>query len=400
MPEIVLSTIHQRVRAQWYYPVHFTTGLLGLGNPLLRDALAGQRGPARALFVLDGGMLEHHPDLPARLAAYAEVHHEALELAAPPLVLPGGETVKRENDHVQRVLAAVDAAAIDRHSFVVAVGGGALLDAVGFAAATAHRGVRLVRVPTTVLSQNDSAVGVKNGVNLFGKKNFLGSFAPPFAVLNDLEFLPTLEDRDWLGGTSEAIKVALIKDRAFFESLERDAGALRTRDLGAMARLVHRCAELHLEHIAGGDPFEMGSARPLDFGHWAAHKLESLTDHRLRHGEAVAIGIALDATYSMLSGLLDEPGWRRVVSLLQALGLPLHAPELEAHLGDPDHPRSLLRGLEEFREHLGGRLTVTLLEGIGRGVERHVMNDELVRRSVATLATLERARPAGLVPAA
>ena len=93
---------------------------------------------------------------------------------------------------------------------MVAIGGGAVLDAVGYAAATAHRGVRLIRVPTTVLSQDDSAVGVKNGINAFGKKNFVGSFAPPHAVLNDFDLLRTLQDRDWRAGISEAVKVALL----------------------------------------------------------------------------------------------------------------------------------------------------------------------------------------------
>ena len=114
---------------------------------------------------------------------------------------------------------------IDRHAYVLAVGGGALLDMVGYAAATAHRGVRLVRVPTTVLSQNDSGIGVKNSVNAFGKKNFLGTFAPPFAVFNDFTFLTTLSDRDWRAGISEAIKVALLKDATFFAFLEEHATA-------------------------------------------------------------------------------------------------------------------------------------------------------------------------------
>ena len=132
--------------------------------------------------------------------------------------------------------------AIDRHSYVVAIGGGAVLDAVGYAAATAHRGVRLVRVPTTTLSQDDSAVGVKNGINAFGKKNFVGTFAPPHAVLNDFDLLTTLDDRDWRAGISEAVKVALLKDSAFFAWIEQHARELDERSLDAMAMLVHRCA--------------------------------------------------------------------------------------------------------------------------------------------------------------
>lgn len=382
-----MDVIHQEVRISFRYPVHFTSGLFQADNPVLRDTLAPSQGePPRALFVLDDGLLERRPGLPGEVEAYAGRHADALSIAGSPLALPGGERVKQDESGVRAVLERVDALGIDRHSFVVAVGGGALLDAVGYAAAIAHRGVRLVRVPTTVLSQNDSAVGVKNGVNAFGKKNFLGTFAPPHAVINDHEFLETLDDRDWRSGISEAAKVALIKDAPFFEALERDAPALRARDPGAMRALVRRCAELHLEHIAGGDPFERGSARPLDFGHWAAHKLEALSGHRLRHGEAVAVGIALDSTYSHLAGFLPHADWTRALGLLEAVGLPLWAPELGRNLERPGDPASVLRGLTEFREHLGGRLSVTLLERVGRGFEAHEMDEALIRRAIATLA--------------
>jgi 3-dehydroquinate synthase len=271
---------------------------------------------------------------------------------------------------------------------MMVIGGGAVLDMGGFAAATAHRGIRLIRVPTTVLAQNDSGVGVKNGINAFGAKNFVGTFAPPYAVINDREFLRTLDDRDWRSGIAEAIKVALIKDRAFFESLAIDAERLAppTRDPDAIERLVHRCAELHLEHIAtGGDPFELGSSRPLDFGHWAAHRLEHLTAYRLRHGEAVAIGIALDTTYSWLLGLLSEAEWVRIMSLFDHLGFMLFVPELEAHLDHPTHDRSLFRGLREFQEHLGGRLTIMLLRGIGRPIEVHEIDQEVYRKAIQHL---------------
>lgn len=259
-----------------------------------------------------------------------------------------------------------------------------MLDAVGFAAATAHRGVRLVRVPTTVLSQNDSGVGVKNGINAYGRKNFLGCFAPPHAVLCDLDVLRTLSDRDWRAGIAEALKVALLKDAAFFAWLEENAVALRERDEPAMERLVRRCAELHLEHIAtSGDPFELGSSRPLDFGHWAAHKLEALSRYTLRHGEAVGVGIALDATYAYLAGLLAERDWRRVLDAIAAVGLPLHVPELQAE--DAAGRRELLAGLDEFREHLGGRLTIMLLKGIGRGIEVHAIDEVLVLEAAERL---------------
>jgi 3-dehydroquinate synthetase len=264
-----------------------------------------------------------------------------------------------------------------------------VLDMAGLAGATAHRGVRLIRIPTTVLSQNDSGVGVKNGVNAYGKKNFLGTFAPPYAVVNDSRFLTTLSDRDWRSGIAEAIKVALIKDAAFFEFLEDRAPALASRDMAAMQRLIYRCAELHLQHIAtSGDPFELGSARPLDFGHWSAHKLEQLSGYRLRHGEAVAIGLALDTTYSYLSGFIPEADWRRVLGLLLETGFAIHTPELGDYLEARDNPLCLLQGLREFREHLGGELTITLVERIGHGLEVHEIDERLMVESIALLERL------------
>lgn len=382
-----MQPIDQVVRISFRYPVHFTTGLFGLGNPLLRDILGADRaatGPSKVLCVIDGGLVEHQPNVLAAIAAYAQNVDAAFALAAPPLIVEGGEEVKNDPAQVMTVHRAISEYGIDRHAYVVAVGGGAVLDMVGYAAATAHRGVRLVRVPTTVLSQNDSGVGVKNSVNAFGKKNFLGTFAPPFAVLNDFAFLTTLSDRDWRAGISEAVKVALLKDPAFFTFLEQHASALVTRDMEAMRWLVYRCAQLHLQHIAtSGDPFELGSSRPLDFGHWAAHKLEQISNYGLRHGEAVAVGLALDSTYAHLTGLLPEADWRRILNLIVAVGLPLYVPELDAGALDGTH--AILAGLEEFREHLGGRLTIMLLERIGTGIEVHEMDHGLILASMTRL---------------
>ncbi|HVZ34005.1 MAG TPA: 3-dehydroquinate synthase, partial [Polyangiaceae bacterium] len=274
---------------------------------------------------------------------------------------------------------------LDRQSFCLAIGGGAALDLIGFAAATCHRGVRIVRLPTTVLGQNDSGIGVKNGVNAFGLKNFVGSFAVPFAVINDFAFLGTLSRRDRIAGIAEAVKVALIRDARFFDWLCAQAHALSALEPSATAQMIRRCARLHVEHIAGGgDPFELGSARPLDFGHWAAHKLESLTGHRLRHGEAVAIGIALDSLYSVEAGLLGREVGERIVRLLVELGFRLYDPALE--LRDSAGELAVLGGLREFREHLGGELTISLLRAAGASLNVHDMDAALVSRCIEGLS--------------
>jgi 3-dehydroquinate synthase len=258
---------------------------------------------------------------------------------------------------------------------------------VGFAAAVSHRGVRLVRIPTTVLAQNDSAVGVKNSINAFHKKNFLGTFAPPFAVLNDFDFLLTLDDRDWRSGIAEAIKVALIKDTTFWQFIKTNAEALASRDMLSMQWLIHRCAQMHLDHIASGDPFEMGSSRPLDFGHWSAHKLEQLTNYELRHGEAVAIGIALDCAYAYLAGMLSKDELDEILEVMQEIGFHLFSPVLLKKEENPQQLSQLaiIKGLSEFREHLGGRLTITLLENIGKGKEVNQIDSALVEKAIYLL---------------
>jgi 3-dehydroquinate synthase len=390
-----MDVLDQSVSLTLRYPVHFTTGLFDAGNPLLRTIVAvpGDPAPAEVAAIVDAGVLRAHPACLDRLAGYCDVHRDAIRLAGTPLVVPGGEVVKNDPQYLDAAHQAIHASGLCRHSYVLAIGGGALLDMAGYAAATAHRGIRLIRVPTTVLAQDDSAVGVKNGVNAYGLKNYFGTFAAPFAVLSDFDFLDTLESRDWLGGVSEAVKAALIRDAAFFARLEQLAPALVDRNRQAMEEVVRRSAALHLAHIAtGGDPFELGSSRPLDFGHWSAHRLEALTGNRLRHGEAVAIGVALDTTYACLAGDLAVTDWQRIIDLLLALQFTLWIPELGAHLDSPDHPRSVLRGLAEFREHLGGRLTVMLLRGIGEAFDVHDIDPGVMIRSIGVLQRVEVAR--------
>ncbi len=384
------QTLQQTVTVTFDYQVHFTFDLFDRDNCLLRDALnSNADSRANLIVVVDGGLLTPMPDLVQRIQAYADHYSDAINLKSQPLIIPGGEAIKNDPAQVQTVLQLIHDVGLCRHSYVVAIGGGALLDMVGYAAATAHRGIRLVRVPTTVMAQDDSGVGVKNSINAFGKKNFLGTFSPPYAVINDAAFLMKLPQRDWLAGIAEAIKVSLIKDAEFFEWICANADALYNRDLDVMQQLVYRSCRHHLTHIGTyGDPFEMGSSRPLDFGHWSAHRLEHLTNYRLRHGEAVAIGMAIDSTYSYLIGELSEPSWRQIIQLLQSLDFSLTVPELTAFADAPNHPQSVFSGLQEFREHLGGELTLMLLRSIGSGFEVHQVDIALYQQAIAILQDL------------
>lgn len=375
-----VTTVRARFETRYDYPVLFGRGLLAPDEPTLARVLA-TREPGRrhrVLFVLDQGLSDRRPELEPSLDAYAHAFSATIEPAAPPLTIPGGEACKNDPALLHHLYGCVDELGLDRHAYVVAIGGGAVLDVVGYAVATAHRGLRLVRMPSTVLAQGDSGVGVKNGINYFGKKNFVGTFAPPCAVLVDTDLLSSLELREMRAGYAEAVKVALLRDPAFFAWLRARSGPLAQGDGAAVARLVRRCAELHVEHIASsGDPFETGSSRPLDFGHWAAHKLESLTKNALRHGEAVAIGMALDTTYAALSGFCDDRLRASVLELLEALGLPIAHEALS-------HPR-LLDGLDEFREHLGGDLTITLLREVGSPFDVNDIDRGLMARARAML---------------
>ncbi|MCG7602019.1 3-dehydroquinate synthase [Halomonas sp. McH1-25] len=379
----------QRFSVPYAYPVAFTRNLFASDNPLLLEMLAMRERDKRhrCLVYLDEGVVTAQPDLPARVRSYFDAHSQHAELIDW-VVVPGGEDIKLHPGHVMAMLKAIHRLGIDRHAYVIAIGGGAVLDAVGFAAATAHRGVRHIRIPTTVLAQNDSGVGVKNAINTHGVKNFTGTFAPPWAVLNDFDFLSTLSRRERVAGIAEAIKVALIRDGDFYRWMEGNALALARFDRATEEFMVRRSAELHMRQIAyGGDPFELGSARPLDFGHWSAHKLEALSHHEVQHGEAVAIGIALDARYSALAGLLSDAEAQRIVELLDTLGLATFHPQLLA--SGPDGELAILAGLREFREHLGGELTVTLLAGIGQGVEVHAIDTALMAQAIAWLKARE-----------
>lgn len=376
----------QRFAVEYRFPVVFTRDAFDPANRHLVDVLRSREPDKRhrAAIILDAGVRAAMPGLEAAIHAYAAAHAASLSIVGDIVVVPGGERIKNDPAWVERLLAALAERNIDRHSYAIAIGGGAMLDAVGYAAAIFHRGVRHIRFPTTVLGQDDSGVGVKNAVNALGLKNLVGTFAPPFAVINDGRFIDLLPAREKRAGMAEAVKVALIRDVDFFRWLEQNAEALAAFEPAPLDRLIERSAALHMHQIAhGGDPFETGSARPLDYGHWSAHKLEFLTDHVLSHGEAVAIGIALDTRYAVLAGLLPEGEDLRVHRVLRTLGFTLWHDALLAR--DGDGRLAVLRGLEDFREHLGGELTVTLLSAIGRGIEVHAIDGALVEQAIIWL---------------
>ncbi len=365
---------------RYSFPVIFTRDVFNPDNPALADVLKQTGSPNSVLVVIDANVAAANPRLIDAIESYSRHHDPLMKIVAPPHLITGGEACKNNPDEVQQIQSLINTHHLCRHSFVMAIGGGAVLDAVGFATATAHRGLRLLRLPTTTLAQNDAGVGVKNSMNMFGKKNFIGTFAPPFAVINDLAFLETLPARDRRAGIAEAIKVALIKDRAFFDFLYDHRDALRDFESQAMAQMIARCAELHIDHIrTNGDPFEQGTSRPLDFGHWAAHKIEDLADDDVRHGEAVAVGIVLDALYSRHCGFISELELHKILALIKDVGFRPYHPALQK--------MDIQASLDDFREHMGGELTLPLIKGIGSLIETHQIDTALVASAIEFLAS-------------
>ncbi len=375
-----MKIIEQNFQVSYSFPIVFTHDVFNINNSVIGDILKGSgHEPKKVLVVIDSEIMNASPRLAEKIDAYAKNHSNLLEFVSSPVIMKGGEACKDNGNEIEKIQALIDKHHLCRHSYVMAIGGGAVLDAAGFAVASAHRGLRLIRLPTTTLAQNDAGVGVKNGINAFGRKNFLGTFAPPFAVINDFDFLKTLPERDLRAGISEAVKVALIKDKAFFDELYRERHKLASFDPLVMERMIIRCAELHVEHIGkNGDPFEFGSSRPLDFGHWSAHKIEELTGGEVRHGEAVAMGIALDALYSHLSGLLSEMELQKIMTTLEDIGFELY----HWAIGWID----IDKALREFQEHLGGELTIILLNGLGQKTEVHKIDAGLYRKCIELLA--------------
>ena len=229
--------------------------------------------------------------------------------------------------------------------------------------------------PVALVDGGEQIKNDHDAINAFGKKNWKGTFSVPWAVVNDQSLIANLPDRDFRAGFSEAVKVSLLKSPSAFRYLCDHATAIANRDWNAVMPAIRSSVLMHLYHIThGGDPFEMQEARPLDFGHWSAHKLEHLTNFRLRHGEAVSIGVALDTVYSHLVHGLDRSDVQRTLRVLTDLGLPIFDSELNT--------QTIFDGLEEFRQHLGGRLTVTMLRAVGHNINVHEIDESAMKQSI------------------
>ena len=360
----LIKNINANFKIHYRYDVLFENQVFTTTNPTFRDTVKTSHSDKVAVcFFIDSGVFKTNKHLCNDIEKYCDFYSNDLQLIGKPRQVSGGESIKTSKE-INAIYSVLLDYRLDRHAFVVIIGGGAVLDAIAYACATFHRGIKTVRMPSTVLAQNDAGIGVKNGYNAFDNKNLIGTFSPPFAVINDYSLLQSLPRRERIAGLAEAIKVAAIKDADFFEWMESHISDLRAFDTEATRYAIARCAQLHLQQICeGGDPFESGNKRPLDYGHWCAHKLETMSHYQICHGEAVAIGMALDARYAVNSGLLQESAAQRLINLLANLGFSLYHNAL--HKIDDRGSHLVLQGIEEFRQHLGGTLSITLLTQIG-----------------------------------
>ncbi len=287
------------------------------------------------------------------------------------LLLPDGESSKTIANW-SRILDALMACKLARNEPVVALGGGVIGDMAGFAAACYRRGVPLIQVPTTLLSQVDSSVGGKTAVNHPHGKNMIGAFYQPRLVWIDPQVLTTLDARQLRAGLAEVIKYGLIRDAAFFNRLQEMMPALLALDGAAVAEVIHTSCR-HKAEVVVRDECEAGERALLNLGHTFGHAIEAMTGYReFLHGEAVAIGMRMAARLSEQCGMAHAGLEERVVAALQAAELPVRVPEF------PD--ADWLDAMGHDKKNVGERLRFVLLNDIGDArVVAHIGKREVVR---------------------
>lgn len=333
------------------YQVRIGPGLIGrLGAeiaPFLRRK--------RVAIVTDETVAALH--LPAVMAALA-----AEGITATSLALPPGEATKGWPEFT-RTVEWLLAEKIERRDIVVALGGGVVGDLVGFACAVLRRGVGFVQVPTTLLSQVDSSVGGKTGINSTHGKNLIGAFHQPVLVLADTDVLNTLPQRDLLAGYGEVVKYGLLGDAAFFDYLEAEGPALARYDAGVILKAVSRSVEMKAR-IVERDETEEGERALLNLGHTFCHALEKATGYsdRLLHGEGVAIGCALAFELSQRMGLCSQEAPSRVRAHLKAMGMKTDLSDIPGELPGAE---ALVALMGQDKKVVDGKLRFILARGIG-----------------------------------
>lgn len=293
------------------YKIRIRDGLVARLGAELREAF----GAVSAVVISDRNVWTMHGDKVAASLGEAGIPVDVI-------VLPAGERTKSLHtaNKVYRQLLDLRAR---RRTVLIAFGGGMVIDTVGFIAATYLRGVPYINVPTSLLAQVDSAIGGKVAVNHPAGKNLVGAFHHPSFVYTDPSVLLTSSDRDLRSGMAEVVKTAVIADEALFGTIERGVSAILARDTETLAVIINRTSLLKVE-LLSGDPYEADLRRPLNFGHTVGHAVEKEEGYgRMRHGEAVAVGMAVAARIAVDKGVCPAATGERIVALIRALGLPV-----------------------------------------------------------------------------
>lgn len=292
------------------------------------------------------------------------------------IVLPAGERTKSFS-HVEQVCSFFLDNRIHRSSLVMAVGGGVIGDLAGFCASVAMRGVPYIQVPTTLLSQVDSSVGGKTGINTAQGKNLVGSFYQPKAVIADIETLQTLPKRELLAGYAEVVKYGLIRDAGFFQWLEKHYERVLALDEEALAHIIGVSCEAKAE-VVQADEQEHGQRALLNLGHTFGHALEAAAgyDGILLHGEAVAIGTVIAYNLGQQMGTCDEEDVERVIAHFEAVGLPTRAAYVDALETSVDALMEIMRGDKKVKD---GQMHFVVPNGIGEASVRSDVDAAMVR---------------------
>lgn len=359
--------------ADYGYDMRIEPDLLAPDNPALADAI----GDRSCLIIVSPSIARLYG---AAIHAYVS-HHLAAERWTI-MTCPSGEANKVLETAVE-LCARAKAFKLDRDGLFIGMGGGIVLDLVGFAASMYRRGTKFIKVPTTLVGQVDVAVGLKTGVNAFRSKNILGSYYPAFATLNDPRFLETLPERELRCGMAEVIKMGLSCDATLFNRIELALGPDTdpAPELHRIDYSIHTQAMLRMAEQLQPNLLEAELERVVDFGHTFSMRFEVESDHRILHGEAVAIDMALSCCISALLGYMDRADCDRAIRQIRRAGLAIWDDEV-------CHIDNLEASIEEVRLHRKA-VNLVLPCGLGRSVfikSRDELCDGVLERALQHLS--------------
>jgi 3-dehydroquinate synthase len=349
------------------YDIVYSTDLMDLQKRLQSAPFAGKR----ALIVTDSNVAP----------LYANSIADLFPTQARPAVytIPAGESNKNL-DQIRGILRFLIEGGYDRHSYLIALGGGVVGDMTGFAAAIFMRGIPFVQIPTTLLAQADSSIGGKTGVDLDGYKNMVGAFHMPSLVFADVAFLKSLSGREFASGFAEVMKHGLIKDEAYYVWLIEHTDEILARDPDTLHRMLLRSNEIKAE-VVERDPQEKGERMLLNFGHTIGHAVEKYKKFTLTHGECVALGCVAASFISWKKGLLSMEEYYEIRDMFVPFGLPITADEIDE--------QAVLTLTKSDKKAVNGHPSFVLLKGVGNAFVDTAVTDEEILAAIREISYTE-----------